>query len=111
MEKYKYLELSVQYIFRANFNDSYYLETVYIDLDDIARDDTMWIDPYCGRSKIGNTYILVKSYSDEEYVIIKKQGNEINEFKYPVDSLFICSEDFDESMLLASHIKFRKSKI
>ena len=32
--EYKYLELTIQYVFRANFNDSYYLETIYLDLDE-----------------------------------------------------------------------------
>lgn len=108
MEKYTHLELTIQYVFKANFNDSYYLETVCIELKDLEKDDLVWIDPFCGRSKINNTSIAVKSYSDKEYIIFKKQGDKIQEFKHPINFTLICSEDFNDSLLLASHITFRK---
>ena len=110
MKKYKYLEITVEYIFRSNFNDSYYLETIYVDLNDLAKNGLVWIDPYNKRSKINNTFIAIEHYSDEEYVILEKQGEIVQESKRPIDSLFICSENFDESLLLASHIRFRKEK-
>ncbi|MBE6632832.1 MAG: hypothetical protein E7620_00660 [Ruminococcaceae bacterium] len=110
MRKYKYLELTIEYVFKANFNDSYYLETLYLDLDDLIKDEFVWIDPYHKRSKLNDTLIAVKYVSDEEYVILQKQGESIQEFRSPIDSVFICSEDFDQSGLLASHIRFRKEK-
>ena len=110
MREYKYLELTIEHVFRANFNDSYYLETIHLDLNDLVKKESVWLDPYNGRSKINNTFIAIKHYSDEEYVILKKQGEIIQEFKYPIDFMFICSEDFDKSVLLASHIRFRKEK-
>ena len=39
MRTYKYLELTIEYVFRANFNDSYYLETVYVELDDLIKNE------------------------------------------------------------------------
>ena len=110
MGKYQYLEISIYHVARGNFNDAYYLESVYLDLKDLCGEEPVWIDPFCGRSKICQTEIAVKSYSDEEYVILKKQGACIEEHRHPIDALFICSESFDESSLLASHICFRKEK-
>lgn len=110
MRKYKYLELTIEHVFRANFNDSYYLETVYIDLNDLIKNELVWIDPYNKRSKFNNTYIAIKHYSDDKYVILEKRDGEIKEFEYPTDFTFICCEDFDKSVLLASHISFRKEK-
>lgn len=110
MQKYKYLELDIEYVFKGNFNDSYYLETIYFDLNDLVTNELVWIDPYNGKSKIGDTLIAIKYYSDEKYIILKKQKDEVKEFEYKIDSLFICAEDYDESMLLASHIRFKKEK-
>lgn len=110
MGKYKYLELSIYHVFKGDFNDSYYLETVYIDLNEIQKEELVWIDPYNKYSKINNTFIAIKNYTDEEYVILIKKENEIQELIYPIDFLLICSEDFDKSRLLASHIKFRMNK-
>lgn len=44
--EYKYLELTVEYVYRASFNDTYYLETIYLDLADLNKDGLTWIDPY-----------------------------------------------------------------
>lgn len=60
---YKYLELTIQHFFKANFNDTYYLEKIYFDLDKIINDKIVWIDPYNNKSKNNNTFIAIKSYS------------------------------------------------
>lgn len=60
---YKYLELTIQLFLKANFNDTYYLEKIYFDLDKIIKDKIVWIDPYNNKSKNNNTFIAIKSYS------------------------------------------------
>lgn len=110
MRTYQYLELTIEYVFRANFNDSYYLEKIYLDLDDLIKDELVWIDPYHGRSRINDTLIAVKYCSDEEYILLEKHGDEIKEYKGSIDWIHTCSEDFDSSMLLASHLWFKKEK-
>lgn len=62
MKKYNYLEITIEYIYKANFNDSYYLETNYIKLDDFAKDELLWINPYNGRSKRNDTLIAIKHF-------------------------------------------------
>ena len=109
-QEYKYLELTIQYVFRANFNDSYYLETLYLDLNDLDKDELVWFDPYNGRSKINETLIALKKISKNTYMIYEKAKKEIKERKVNVESLYICAEDYDSSMLLSTHINFRKEK-
>ena len=110
MGEYRYLELTIQYVFRGNFNDSYYLETVYLDLGDVVKEGLVWIDPYQGRSKKGDTKIAIQSCSDKAFVLLRKQGDKTEAFTYPIDYLHICCEDFDDSKMLVSHIHVRKEK-
>ena len=108
--QYKYLELTIEYVFRANFNDSYYLEKLYLDLEDLVKGDLVWIDPYHGRGRQNKTLIAVKSVSDEEYVLWEKTDGKIRETTAKIHTQYIFCEDFDSSMLIASHISFRKEK-
>ena len=45
MQGYKYLELTIEHVFRANFNDSHYLETIHLDLNDLVKKESVWLDP------------------------------------------------------------------
>lgn len=108
--QYKYLAFSIQYVFRANFNDSYYLETVYVALEDLKKEGLKWIDPYHGRSKRNKTQVALKSYSDKEYVFLERTDGEIKEKTLQITDTYICCEDFNDSMLLASHINFKREK-
>lgn len=105
------LTLRVMHVFRANFNDTYFLEKVVIDLKDLNKDELTWIDPYNGKSKINNTLIALAYCSDDEYVILEKTGEVIKE--HEERELYmdvICCEDFDDSVLLASHIGIQTKK-
>ena len=108
ISKYNYLELMIGYVAKGNFNDFYYLEKLYLNLDEIVKDELVWIDPYNGKSKINNNLIAVKYYTNDEYIILEKNADSIRETKYPIDYLYICSEKFDNDTLLVSHITFRK---
>ena len=108
--EYRFLEMTIENVFRANFNDSYYLETVYVDLDDLDRDEPVWIDPYNGRSKVNDTSIAIISCSDEGYTLLERKGDTVSESKYGILSDHICCEDYDRSTLLASNIRIRKER-
>ena len=47
---------------------------------------------------------------DLNQAILEKIDNKIKEYTYSADFLHICSEDFDKSTILASHIQLRKTK-
>ena len=110
VSKYRFLEMTIEYVFRANFNDSYYLETVYVDLFDLDKDEPVWIDPYNGRSKVNDNMIALVSCSDEGFTILDRRGDVVKKTKYPVMFDHICCEDYNDSMLLASHIRIRSEK-
>ena len=99
------LVISVEYVFRANFNDSYYLETHEIDIDSLSRDELYWFDPYFGRSKIGNTRVALAEYSKESFTFIEKNSEKTKEQRLDPYMTFISCEDYDDAMLLASHIR------
>ena len=104
------LVISVEYVFRANFNDSYYLETHEIDIDSLSRDEIYWFDPYFGRSKIGNTRVALAEYSKEHFTFIAKTGEKVKEQRFDPYMTFISCEDYDDSMLLAAHIRIERNR-
>ena len=110
VSKYRFLEMTIEYVFRANFNDSYYLETVYVDLSDLDKDEPVWIDPYNGRSKVNDTMIALISCSDDEYTLLERRGDTVREHDCMVLCGHICCEDYDDSLLLASNINLRVEK-
>ena len=110
ISKYRFLEMTIEYVFRANFNDSYYLETVYVDLSDLDKDEPVWIDPYNGRSKVRDNTIALVSCSDEGYTILDRRGDAVKETRYPIKFDHICCEDYDDSKLLSSNIRIRAEK-
>ena len=109
MSKYNYLELTIGHVNKGNFNDFYCLEKVHIDLKSLSKDELVWIDPYNGHGT-SNDKIAIKNYTDDYFIICEIKDNNITEAKYPIDFLYICSENFDNSSLLVSHIQFRKEK-
>ena len=110
VSRYKFLEMTIEYVFRANFNDSYYLETVYVDLSDLDKDEPVWIDPYNGRSKVKDTEIALVSCSDGGYTILERKGDSVKESEYEALLGYTCCEDYDDSMLLSSSIRLSNEK-
>ena len=106
-KKYKRLSITIEYVFRAYFNDTYWLEELNFDLYQLAGEKPIWIDPYHGRSKTGSTSIAVLSCSDEKLVLLKNENGTVK--KEEADSFWGCTlcEDYDESLLLAAHIRIR----
>ncbi|MBQ2989193.1 MAG: hypothetical protein IJD59_08830 [Clostridia bacterium] len=96
--------ITVEYVFRANFNDSYWLEEVNYDFDTLDRENLTWIDPYHGRSKTNGTSFALLYCSDEKFVILKKENGEIRKEEASAFLGYTFCEDYDQSMLLAAHI-------
>ena len=101
------LNVTVQLVFRANFNDTYYLEEVTLPLDSFNRETLTWFDPYHGRSKRNDTLVALAQCSDEGFLLLERQGDRLREHRVSGDSVCILCEDNDESTLLASHIQLR----
>ena len=108
-KRFKYLEVSIYYVFRGNFNDSYYIDTVFYDLNDFISEELVWIDPYDGRSKINNTLVSFKC-CDDGCILLEKVNDTIKERDFEPLSLHICCEDYDNSRMLAAHIQLRMNK-
>lgn len=105
-KKKKGLLMSVQHVFRANFNDTYLLEQKEILFDTLDREKLTWFDPYLGKSKKGDTLVAIAYASDERFVILERQGDRITEKEHDRLSEHIICEDFDRSVLLAAHLRF-----
>ena len=103
------LSITNEYVFRADFNDTYWLSEKELELSALDREELTWIDVYDGRSK-NETKVAVLRSSDTELVILEKSGNNINEIKS--DSFGQCTlcEDYDESMMLSARIKLKTKK-
>lgn len=106
-----YLTITIMHVFRANFNDTYYLDKVFFNLNDLNKEELTWIDPYNGRSKFNNTLIALAYCSDEGFVILEKNNGIIKEhYERELYLDVICSEPFDDSVFLASHISISTKK-
>ena len=105
--KIKKIRIVIQYVFRASFNDTYWLEEKTINLNELDREKLTWFDPYNGRSNINDTLIAIYYCSDEKMIVLEKRGDKIkeNEVKSPYEHI-LC-EDFDDSKMLAAHIAHR----
>ena len=104
----RFVEITIMYVFRANFNDTYYLDTIKIDPDTLNRDQLTWFDPFYGRSKINDTQVAISYCSDDHMIILEKNQDTIKEHRANFLSECILCEDYDSSMMLAAHIKLGK---
>ena len=105
--KRKQFSITVEYVFRANFNDTYWLEKSDYSLEDLDKENLTWIDPYNGRSKTNGTQIALSYCSDEKFVILKKENGVVKAEEASVLLGCILCEDYNESMLLSARIDVR----
>ena len=105
--KRKKLSITVEYVFKANFNDTYWLEKSDFDFEHLDRDKLTWIDPYNGRSKTNGMQIALAYCSDEKFVILKKENGVITSEEASVLWGCILCEDYNESLLLSARIDVR----
>ena len=103
--KVKKLSITLQYVFRASFNDTYWLEEYAIPLEGIDQNELTWFDPYHGRSKQNSTLIALAYCSDDKFIILEKQDGKVTQTETQSPGDCILCEDYDENMLLAAHIR------
>ena len=103
--KIKRIKVTIQYVFRANFNDTYWLEEMMIDLNELKNSqEWIWFDPFNGRSKENDTLVAIFYVSDDKFVVLEKKKDVVTKKEIENISEHILCEDYDESMLLAAHI-------
>lgn len=105
-----YISVNILNVFKCNFNDTYYLESLKIDINTLDKDNLTWFDPFNGRSKINDTMVAIKYCSDTEFIILEKKNNIIKESKTEKHMDYIICEEYNDSMLLASHIRLNITK-
>ena len=105
--KNKKISVTIHYIFKANFNDSFFLEEFEIDIASLNRDELTWFDPYNGRNSLSDTRTAISYCSDDRLTVLEKTNGVIREISE--ESIYDCiiSEDYDDSMLIASHIRLK----
>ena len=99
------LHVTVQYVFRANFNDTYFIESHEIKISELPKGELCWFDPYFGRSKKGTTRTALIACGKEYFTIRADEDGKITEQKLEPYMDFIVCEDYDESKMLAAHIR------
>ena len=103
--KFKKIHVTIQYVFRASFNDTYWLEEMEFNFDELNKEKLHWFDPYNKRSKINNTLVAIKYVSNDNFIILEKKDDKIiehNNINY-IDCIIV--EDYDDSKLLAAHLR------
>ncbi len=102
--KIKSIRISVEYVFRADFNDTYWLDEIIIDIDRIYKDKLSWFDPFCGKSKINDTCVAILEISDEKIVALQRKNGEITKIEAQSYVGITVCEDYDSSRLLSARI-------
>ena len=106
--KVKKVVCVVQYVFKANFNDTYYLEEIVMDLESIKEDgELFYFDPFMGRSKINDTMVAISYVDDEKFTLVTKKNNEITYESKDSYLDFILTEPYDDSMFLSASISLK----
>ena len=101
------LSVTVQYVFKANFNDTYYLDNRIIGIDELDKTRLMWFDPFLGKSCHNDITVAIAYVSDKKLVVLEKQNGEIKKSESAVFPECIVCEDHDEAKLLAAHITLK----
>ncbi len=105
--KAKSLSITIEYVFRGGFNDTYWLEERTINIDELDKESLTWFDPFNGKNKLSTILVALAYCSDERFVILEKVGDKVKEHEVKVPFSFIACEDYDESKLIAAHIKLK----
>ena len=104
--KYKKLSITVENVFKANFNDSYWLCEKSIDIEELNKDELIWFDPYLGKSDVG-VEIALSYCSDEKFIILEKREDKTVEHVIRSYSRYIVCDDDGELMLISSYVKLK----
>ena len=105
--KKRTVKVVIQYVFRANFNDTYWLEEKTINLNELDREKLTWFDPYNGKSKQNATRVAVSYCSDEKIVILEESDGDTKEQTSERGIDCVVSEDYDENTFIAAHISMQ----
>jgi hypothetical protein len=101
------LVISVSYVFKSNFNDTYFLDKSEIDLKDLCKDELVWIDPFLNKVENSNILIALSRCTDDEFVILEKRCDEVKEYEHESYLDHIITLEYDESKFIAAHIRLK----
>ena len=107
----KVIDLSVYLVQKCNFNDERLIASKVINKIEINDKDFKFFDMYLGKAKSEKQIAFV--YADDEKMFFITKEKEIVEIS---NGAYTCSEDFDESLLIACHInvfdkKYKKKEL
>ena len=102
--------VTVQYVFRANFNDTYLLDSREILIDELSRGELYWFDPFLGRSKTGDVRVALSGCGEDYFKICRLEDGKIREEEIDLILDFIECEDYDETKMLAAHIRVARGE-
>ena len=103
----KRLNITVARVFKASFNDTYWFEDFYVDLDSLDKEKLTWFDPYNKKGLKNTTRVAVSYCSDDKIVILVESDGEVKEQTSERGIDCIVSEDYDENTFIAAHISMQ----
>ena len=98
------IKISVEHVYKANFNDSMQIADAVILLEEIKDKPLLWFDPYLGLNKKQQIEIAVVSVDDEEVTYYEKNNGEIKVITKELILDYILADDLNEQLLIATHI-------
>ena len=106
-KKYTQLCVSVRYVFRANFNDTYFIEDHKTELGTLDGKELSFFDPYYGNGKGSLAEVALAFVDDDKFVLYEKRADVIKKVEHDIMLEHIVCDDNDESTLIAAHISIR----
>lgn len=96
---------NVMYVQKCNFNDTYYIKENIIYVGEIKDQPLKWFNPYLGLSKDSQIEIAVAYINEESIYYLEKNGTKMQVVEKELYLDYICCEDLDDRLLLASHTR------
>ena len=106
--KYTQVVISLELVFKANLNDSYYLGEQSIPFADLQKEELVWFSPFHGRPSAKDKKIALLYCSDEGFTLLEKVGDTIEKQEnIPLKSGTTVSDDFDKGSFFWASIKIQ----
>ena len=103
----KFLYVSVSFVFRASFNDTFLLDTFTLPIETLSKDAPVWFDPFFGKGKVAVEVALTEATDTQFTLLIKKNGQITERRGTRLCECIVC-EDYDDSRLIAAHIHLKE---
>ena len=101
------LSIGVEYVFKANFNDTYFLDRFEIPLCELSKRALFRFDPFFGRGKTDEKRAALLYCSDKRLTVLELSNGKCAKRKSSPQIGCILCDEYDETRLIAANISLK----